>query len=62
VVGYKYSGMDASSVKRLKELEVRILVHKIMQEDENRRPKQVYANSSLEHQVLKDIVEKICNT
>jgi len=43
----KYSGMDASSLKRLKELE-----------DENRRLKQMYANLSLEHQALKDIVEK----
>ena len=43
----KYSGMDASSLKWLKELE-----------DENRRLKQMYANLSLEHQALKDIVEK----
>lgn len=43
----KYSGMDASALKRLKELE-----------DENRRLKQMYADRSLEHRVLKDIVEK----
>ena len=43
----KFSGMDASALKRLKELE-----------DENRRLKQMYANLSLEHEVLKDIVEK----
>jgi len=43
----KYGGMDASALKRLKELE-----------EENRRLKQMYANLSLEHQVLKDIVEK----
>jgi putative transposase len=43
----KYSGMDASSLKRLKELE-----------EENRRLKQMYADLSLEHRVLKDIVEK----
>jgi putative transposase len=43
----KYSGMDASALKRLKELE-----------EENRRLKQMYANLSLEHQVLKEIVEK----
>ena len=43
----KYTGMDASAMRRLKELE-----------DENRKLKQMYANLSLEHQVLKDIVEK----
>ena len=43
----KYSGMDASSLKRLKELE-----------EENRKLKQMYADLSLEHKVLKDIVEK----
>lgn len=43
----KYGGMEASDVKRLKELE-----------DENRRLKQMYANLSLEHTILKDIVEK----
>jgi putative transposase len=39
--------MDASALKRLKELE-----------EENRRLKQMYADLSLEHRVLKDIVEK----
>ena len=43
----KYDGMDASALKRLKELE-----------EENRKLKQMYADLSLEHQVLKDIVEK----
>jgi putative transposase len=43
----KYSGMDASALKRLKELE-----------EENRRLKHMYADLSLEHRVLKDIVEK----
>ena len=43
----KYSGMDVSSLKRLKELE-----------EENRRLKQMYAELSLDHKVLKDIVEK----
>ena len=43
----KYSGMDASALKHLKELE-----------EENRRLKQMYADLSLEHRVLKDIVEK----
>jgi putative transposase len=39
--------MSISAVKRLKELE-----------EENRRLKQMYANLSLEHEVLKDIIEK----
>jgi len=43
----KYSGMDASALSRLKELE-----------EENRRLKQMYADLSLEHQALKDIVKK----
>jgi len=43
----KYSGMDTSALKRLKELE-----------EENQRLKQMYANLSLEHQALKDIVQK----
>jgi len=43
----KYGGMEASDVKRLKGLE-----------DENRRLKQMYADLSLEHTILKDIVEK----
>jgi putative transposase len=43
----KYSGMSASDLKRLKELE-----------EENQRLKQMYANLSLEHAVLKDIIEK----
>jgi len=43
----KYSGMDISVLKHLRELE-----------EENRRLKQMYADLSLENQVLKDIVEK----
>ena len=43
----KYSGMSVSEMKRLKELE-----------EENRRLKQMYADLSLEHEVLKDIIEK----
>lgn len=43
----QYGGMDASSLRRLKELE-----------EENRRLKQMYAELSLEHKALKDIVEK----
>jgi len=43
----EYSGMSVSELKRLKELE-----------EETRRLKQMYANLSLEHEVLKDIFEK----
>lgn len=43
----KYSDMSVSELKRLKELE-----------EENRRLKQMYANLSLEHEVLKEIIEK----
>jgi putative transposase len=43
----RYSGMSVSDLKRMKELE-----------EENRRLKQMYANLSIDYQVLKDIVEK----
>jgi putative transposase len=43
----KYGGMESSDIKRLKELE-----------DENRRLKQMYADISLDHKILKDIIEK----
>ncbi len=43
----KYGGMEAADIKRLKELE-----------EENRRLKQMYANLSLEHTILKDIIGK----
>jgi putative transposase len=43
----KYGGMEASDVKRLKELE-----------DENRRLKQMYADLSLENRALKDVIER----
>ena len=43
----RYGGMDASALKRLRELE-----------EENRRLKQMYADLSLEYEVLKEIVEK----
>lgn len=43
----KYGGMQASDIKRLKELE-----------DENRRLKQMYAELCLDNRILKDIVEK----
>ena len=46
----KYSGMSVSELKRLKELKEL--------EEENRRLKQMYANLSLEYEVLKDIIEK----
>ena len=43
----KYGGMDASDIRKLKELG-----------DENRRLKQMYANLSLEQEALKDVVTK----
>ena len=43
----KYGGMQASDIKRLKELE-----------DENRRLKQMYAELCLDNRILQDIVEK----
>ena len=42
----KYGGMEASDIRRLKELE-----------EENRRLKQMYADLSLDHEVLKDLLE-----
>ena len=42
-----YGGMEASDVKRLKDLE-----------EENRRLDSMFADLSLEHKILKDIVEK----
>ena len=43
----KYGGMTALDIKKLKELE-----------DENRRLKRMYADLSLQHEALKDVVEK----
>ena len=43
----KYSGMEASDLKRLKELE-----------EENRRLKHMYAELSLDHAIVKDIIAK----
>ena len=43
----KYGGLEASDLKRMKELE-----------EENRRLKQMFAELSLDHKVLKDVVEK----
>lgn len=43
----KYGGMDSSDVKRLKELE-----------EENARLKRMYADLSLDHTILKDVISK----
>lgn len=43
----KYGGMETSQLKRLKELE-----------EENRKLKQMYADLSLDHRILKDVIEK----
>lgn len=43
----KYSGMEGSQLKRLKELE-----------EENRKLKQMYADQSLDNMMLKDILSK----
>ena len=43
----KYGGLDANQLKRLKELET-----------ENRKLKEMYADLSLEHTFLKDVLEK----
>ena len=43
----KHGGMEASDLKTLKALE-----------EENRRLKQMYADLSLDHKILKDVVEK----
>ena len=43
----KYGGMEASDVKRLRELEA-----------ENSRLKRMYAELSLDHQILKEVIEK----
>ena len=43
----KYGGMDVSDIKRLKELE-----------EENQQLKRMFADLSLKHEVLKDVVEK----
>ena len=43
----KYGGMEASDIRRIKELEA-----------ENRKLKQMFADLSLEHMALKDVIEK----
>lgn len=43
----KYSGMEVSDLRKLRQLE-----------EENNRLKNMYADLSLEHKVLKDVLEK----
>lgn len=43
----KYGGMEASQLKKLKDLE-----------QENQRLKRMYADLSLDHELLKDVLEK----
>ena len=43
----KYGGMEAADVRRLRDLE-----------EENRRLKHMYADLSLEHRILKEVLEK----
>ena len=43
----KYGGMEVQHLRKMKDLE-----------DENRRLKAMYADLSLDHRILKDIVEK----
>lgn len=47
----KYLGMEASQLKKLKELQ-----------EENRKPKQMYTELCLENVMLKDVIEKNGNT
>ncbi len=44
---FKYSGMEASDLKRLKDLE-----------GENRRLKQMYADLSIDNALMKELIEK----
>lgn len=43
----KYAGMEVAELKRLKQLE-----------EENRRLKQMYATLSMDHDLLKEVLEK----
>ncbi len=47
----RYGGMEASDIKKIKDLE-----------DENRRLKQMFADQSLENRALKDVIEKSFKT
>nr|QUN03552.1 Transposase, IS3/IS911 family [Salmonella enterica subsp. enterica serovar Weltevreden]QUN03618.1 Transposase, IS3/IS911 family [Salmonella enterica subsp. enterica serovar Weltevreden] len=47
----RYGGMEASDIKKIKDLE-----------DENRRLKQMFAGLSLENRALKDVIEKSFKT
>ncbi|WP_435106452.1 transposase [Arhodomonas sp. AD133] len=44
----RYGGMEASDIKRIKELE-----------EENRRLKQMYADRSLENTAMKDLINRM---
>jgi putative transposase len=44
----KYGGMDASMMKRLKELE-----------EENQRLKHMYANAAMDNEILKETLKKL---
>lgn len=46
----KYGGMSVSELKRLREME-----------EENRRLKKMFAELSLDHELLKDVLEKKLN-
>jgi len=43
----RYGGLEASDLKKMKDLE-----------EENRRLKQMYAELSVDHKILRDIVER----
>jgi putative transposase len=43
----KYGGMEVSELKRVRELE-----------EENSRLKRMYANLSMDHEILKEVMEK----
>lgn len=43
----KYAGMEVAELKRLRQLE-----------DENKRLKQMYATLSMDHELLKEVLEK----
>lgn len=45
----KFGGMNETDLKRLRQLE-----------EENRRLKHIYAEFSIDHRILKDVVKKSC--